>query len=124
MHDPGTGRRKEPVRLEDALDRPERLRWPRSRDPSSAVAVWIRRAAGRSVFAAGVCAARASWGRAASGTSRMAIALAATVDKKETVAGLTDEELFQRLFRQRHAHVSRSEQFDGREIGIIDGLPK
>ncbi len=38
------------------------------------------------------------------GNARIAIALASTIDKKETIAGLTDEELFQRLFQQRHAH--------------------
>jgi hypothetical protein len=36
------------------------------------------------------------------GNARIAIALAATVEKNETVAGLNDEELFQRLFLQRH----------------------
>jgi hypothetical protein len=38
------------------------------------------------------------------GNARIAIALAATVEHSGTVAGLTDEELFQRLFTQRHAH--------------------
>ena len=38
------------------------------------------------------------------GNARIAIALATTVERNETVAGLTDEQLFQRLFRQRHAH--------------------
>ena len=37
------------------------------------------------------------------GNARIAIALAATIGHKETVAGLTDEQLFQRLFLQRHA---------------------
>jgi len=36
------------------------------------------------------------------GNARIAIALAATVGNKETIAGLTDEELFRRLFQQRH----------------------
>jgi hypothetical protein len=38
------------------------------------------------------------------GNARIAIALAGTIDKRETIAGLTDEELFRRLFQQRHAH--------------------
>lgn len=38
------------------------------------------------------------------GNARIAIALAATIGHNETVAGLTDEQLFQRLFLQRHAH--------------------
>ncbi|MBZ5609127.1 MAG: hypothetical protein LAP38_12770 [Acidobacteriia bacterium] len=38
------------------------------------------------------------------GNARIAIALAATVERNETVAGLTDEQLFQRLFLQRHTH--------------------
>jgi hypothetical protein len=37
------------------------------------------------------------------GNARIAIALAATIGRNETVAGLTDEQLFQRLFLQRHA---------------------
>jgi hypothetical protein len=37
------------------------------------------------------------------GNARIAIALAARIGHKETVAGLTDDELFQRLFHQRHA---------------------
>ncbi len=36
------------------------------------------------------------------GNARIAIALAATVEKNGTIAGLNDEELFQRLFQQRH----------------------
>jgi hypothetical protein len=37
------------------------------------------------------------------GNARIAIALAATIGRQETVAGLTDEQLFLRLFWQRHA---------------------
>lgn len=37
------------------------------------------------------------------GNARIALALAATVEKHETISGLNDEELFQRLFQQRHA---------------------
>jgi hypothetical protein len=37
------------------------------------------------------------------GNARMAIALAETIDKGETIAGLTNTELFRRLFEQRHA---------------------
>ncbi len=37
------------------------------------------------------------------GNARIAIALAATIDRNGTVAGLTDDQLFQRLFLQRHA---------------------
>lgn len=37
------------------------------------------------------------------GNARVAIALASTIGKNERIAGLSDEELFQRLFRQRHA---------------------
>lgn len=36
------------------------------------------------------------------GNARIAIALAHTVGKNETITGLSDEELFQRLFQQRH----------------------
>lgn len=36
------------------------------------------------------------------GNARIALALAATVKKTETVSGLTDTELFKRLFQQRH----------------------
>lgn len=36
------------------------------------------------------------------GNARIAIALAGTVDQSETLAELSDDELFQRLFRQRH----------------------
>ncbi|WP_152965129.1 hypothetical protein, partial [Comamonas testosteroni] len=39
---------------------------------------------------------------ASGGNARIAIALAGTVAQSETVTGLSDEELFQRLFRQRH----------------------
>lgn len=37
------------------------------------------------------------------GNARIAIALAGTIERSETIAGLSDDELFQRLFRQRHA---------------------
>jgi len=37
------------------------------------------------------------------GNARIAIALAETVGREETVAGMSDEELFKRLFEQRHA---------------------
>ena len=37
------------------------------------------------------------------GNARIAIALAGTIARNETVAGLTDDQLFQRLFLQRHA---------------------
>ena len=37
------------------------------------------------------------------GNARIGIALASTVRNNETITGLSDEELFQRLFRQRHA---------------------
>ena len=37
------------------------------------------------------------------GNARIAIALAETIDKHETIAGLSDEDLFGRLFHQRHA---------------------
>ncbi len=36
------------------------------------------------------------------GNARIAIALAETIDRNETITGLKDEELFQRLFHQRH----------------------
>ncbi len=39
---------------------------------------------------------------ASDGNARVAIALAATVDAKDSISGLSDEELFLRLFRQRH----------------------
>lgn len=39
---------------------------------------------------------------ASGGNARIAIALAETVGHSESIAGLSDEELFQRLFRQRH----------------------
>jgi hypothetical protein len=38
------------------------------------------------------------------GNARVAIALAGTIKKHETISGLGDEELFQRLFEQRHGH--------------------
>jgi hypothetical protein len=38
----------------------------------------------------------------AGGNARIAIALASTVEKNETIAGLSDAELFHRLFHQRH----------------------
>lgn len=39
---------------------------------------------------------------ASGGNARIAIALAGTVEQSETVGGLSDDELFHRLFRQRH----------------------
>ena len=36
------------------------------------------------------------------GNARIALALAGTIGKSETIAGLTDEDLFHRLFQQRH----------------------
>ncbi|MCI0146673.1 hypothetical protein KNO81_12320 [Paraburkholderia sediminicola] len=39
---------------------------------------------------------------AAGGNARIAIALAETVERSDTIAGLSNDELFQRLFRQRH----------------------
>src|SRR5262249_23766960 len=38
------------------------------------------------------------------GNARIAIALATTVGSQETLSGLADRELFQRLFQQRHEH--------------------
>jgi hypothetical protein len=38
------------------------------------------------------------------GNARLALTLAGTVAKNETVAGLSDVELFRRLFQQRHVH--------------------
>ena len=38
------------------------------------------------------------------GNARVAIALAGTIGKNETIAGVTDEDLFARLFKQRHEH--------------------
>jgi hypothetical protein len=38
------------------------------------------------------------------GNARVAIALAGTIKEHETISGLGDEELFQRLFEQRHGH--------------------
>jgi hypothetical protein len=40
---------------------------------------------------------------ASGGNARVAIALAESIEGTETIAGLTDEELFQRLIQQRHA---------------------
>ena len=40
--------------------------------------------------------------QASGGNARIAVALAGTIDQSETVTGLSDDELFQRLFRQRH----------------------
>ena len=37
------------------------------------------------------------------GNARIAIALAETVGREETMAGMSDEDLFKRLFEQRHA---------------------
>jgi hypothetical protein len=39
---------------------------------------------------------------ASGGNARIAIALAETVERSETIAGISNDELFQRLFRQRH----------------------
>ncbi len=39
---------------------------------------------------------------ASGGNARIAIALAETVERSDSIAGLSSEELFQRLFRQRH----------------------
>lgn len=39
---------------------------------------------------------------ASGGNARIAVALASTVERSESIAGLSDDELFQRLFRQRH----------------------
>ena len=39
---------------------------------------------------------------ASGGNARIAIALAETVKRSDTIAGLSNDELFQRLFRQRH----------------------
>jgi hypothetical protein len=38
------------------------------------------------------------------GNAKIALAIAGTIGKNETIAGLTDEQLFVRLFRQRHEH--------------------
>jgi hypothetical protein len=43
---------------------------------------------------------------ASGGNARIAIALAETVGKTESIAGLSDDDLFQRLFRQRHGSDS------------------
>lgn len=40
------------------------------------------------------------------GNARIALAIAGTLGQNETLAGLTDEQVFQRLFTQRHAHDS------------------
>lgn len=39
---------------------------------------------------------------ASGGNARIAIALAETIEQSESISGLTNDELFQRLFRQRH----------------------
>ncbi|MET3916101.1 hypothetical protein ABID97_002883 [Variovorax sp. OAS795] len=39
---------------------------------------------------------------ASGGNARIAVALAETVERSDTVAGLSNDDLFQRLFRQRH----------------------
>lgn len=39
---------------------------------------------------------------ASGGNARIAIALAETVERSDTIAGLSNDDLFQRLFRQRH----------------------
>jgi hypothetical protein len=39
---------------------------------------------------------------ASGGNARIAIALAETVERSDTISGLTNDEVFQRLFRQRH----------------------
>jgi hypothetical protein len=41
------------------------------------------------------------------GNARVAIALAGTIKEHEAISGLGDEELFQRLFEQRHGHNER-----------------
>ena len=66
------------------------------------------------------------------GNARIAIAIAGTLGTNETLAGLTDDELFQRLFRQRNAHdpdLYRTAQacalvysFQGNETGEQSGL--
>lgn len=38
------------------------------------------------------------------GNARVALALAATIGKNETISGLSDADLFKRLFQQRHEH--------------------
>jgi hypothetical protein len=65
------------------------------------------------------------------GNARIAIALAATIGRNETVAGLTDDQLFQRLFLQRYAHdesLYRAAQacalvysFQGEDLSESDG---
>lgn len=45
---------------------------------------------------------RATITRFADGNSRVAIALATTLDKRDTLAGIANEELFRRLFWQKH----------------------
>ncbi|MBZ9993147.1 hypothetical protein [Mesorhizobium sp. BH1-1-4] len=44
------------------------------------------------------------------GNARIALALAGTVGKSETLAGLTDTDLFKRLFQQRHGHDAGLQQ--------------
>src|SRR5262249_27686294 len=69
------------------------------------------------------------------GNARIAIALASTVDKHESLSGIADRELFERLFQQRHAHdrgLLRAAQacalvysFDGEALmGEAAELPK
>ena len=63
----------------------------------------------------------------AGGNARIAIALAGTIGGGESISGLTDDELFQRLFRQRHDHdpallraaeaCSLVYSFDGEDTG-------
>lgn len=52
------------------------------------------------------------------GNARLAIALAGTIKKNETVAGLTDENLFLRLFHQRHSH-DESLQLIGQACSLV-----
>jgi hypothetical protein len=70
-----------------------------------------------------------------SGNARIAIALAARLGKSETVAGLSDDELFTRLFQQRHGHdasllataraCSLVYSFNGEQLSGIDAeLPR
>ncbi|EKS70395.1 MULTISPECIES: hypothetical protein [Caballeronia] len=72
---------------------------------------------------------------ASGGNARIAIALAETVEASESIAGLTSEELFERLFRQRHASnealldtakaLSLVYSFDGETLtGIEAELPR
>lgn len=64
------------------------------------------------------------------GNARVALALASRIEKTETITGLSDEELFKRLFQQRHDHdaslilvaqaCSLLYSFDGENIGDDD----